>query len=219
MPYVSGYMTRPPQRIIKQNINVKSIFEFFSKNLRFAKNLSDFVSKNWQAVAVILGIAAIFIWYQALNMQALNWGKAFDGVSLGIKETTKKLSPSVVPQIPIPLFQPQKEPIRMAVPIIFSEKARRNQGITHLARQALNEYLESVKPNIHLSKEQKIYIEDYLKNKTGKKHVLVGQVFTFNKDMITRAIDLSQHLSQKQLSHLKKYVARVPSLKPYAPIK
>lgn len=204
--------------------NMANLGKQTSKEGSFVKKAIGFFDKNWQAVAIFLGIAAIFIWYQALDIRSLHWGEVFDGVSLGIKETTKKLSPSVVPQIPTPLFQPQKEPIHIPIPTIpifttFSQKAQKGQGITHLARQALTEYLENIKPNVRLSKEQKIYIEDYLKDKTGKKRVLVGQAIAFEKDKITKAIDISGHLSLKQLARLKKYAARVPSLKIYTPVK
>lgn len=193
-----------------------------SKESPPAKKAIGFFDKNWQVLAIVLGIAAIFIWYQALDIQSLHWGKALDGVSLGIKETTKKLSPSIVPQIPTPLFQSRKERVRIPAVTtltIFSQKARRNQGVTHLARQALNEYLENIKPNISISKEQKIYIEDYLKDKIGKKRIFVGQVVAFEKDNIAEAIDFSQQLSPKKLVNLKKYAARVPSLKSYTLVK
>ena len=49
-------------------------------------------------------------------------------------------------------------------------KAEKGEGVTHLARKALKTYLNSHNPdNLNLTKEHKIYIEDYIKDKIGSK--------------------------------------------------
>lgn len=94
-------------------------------------------------------------------------------------------------------------------------KADKGAGVTHLARQALKQYLNShsdIKSQI--TPEHKIYIEDYLKDKTGSFPLKIGQQLTFDENLIKEAIDNSQKLNQKQLQNLHKYVLSVPSLSP-----
>lgn len=95
----------------------------------------------------------------------------------------------------------------------FTVKALKGAGVTHLARAAAKEYLEAhpeLKQNI--TPEHKIYIEDYLKRKTGSFPLKIGQELTFDDNLIKQAIDNSQKLNQNQLKNLHKYVLLVPSL-------
>lgn len=88
-------------------------------------------------------------------------------------------------------------------------------GATHLARQALKEYLKD-KPELaqKLVAEQRIYIEDYLqKHLTDRPKTLhVGDQLTFPDGEIEKAIDLALALNNSQLQNLTKYVPLVPSL-------
>ena len=92
----------------------------------------------------------------------------------------------------------------------FVETAGQGEGKTHLARRALANYLEK-NPDSSLTKEHKIYIEDYLRKKVGGKGVALGSSTEFSKDLIASAIESSKNLSDKQLNNLKKYSARVSS--------
>ncbi len=95
----------------------------------------------------------------------------------------------------------------------FIETAERGNGTTHLARRALQNYLEK-NPDSALSKEHKIYIEDYLrKNIPQKGGVKTGTSVEFSKALIDQAISHSKTLSDRQLEHLKRYSMRVPSLR------
>jgi len=92
-------------------------------------------------------------------------------------------------------------------------KANKGAGVTHLARQALKEYI-NLHPELkqNLTPEHKIYIEDYLKDKTGSFPLKINQELSFDEGLIKEAIDSSQKLTQKQLEDLHKYVLLVPSL-------
>lgn len=92
----------------------------------------------------------------------------------------------------------------------FVETAGKGEGKTHLARRALANYLEK-NPDSTLTKEHKIYIEDYLRKHVAGKGVAIGSSTEFSKDLIAGAIELSKKLSDKQLNNLKKYSARVSS--------
>jgi cytoskeletal protein RodZ len=94
----------------------------------------------------------------------------------------------------------------------FIETAQQGEGLTHLARKALADYLEK-NPDSQLSAEHKIFIEDYLRkniNHDGKVHV--GSTAEFSKDLIKQAIEKSKNLNEGQLKNLQKYSVMVPSL-------
>ena len=94
----------------------------------------------------------------------------------------------------------------------FVETAVKGNGTTHLARRALADYLEK-NPDSALTKEHKIYIEDYLRKNIGRHgNVAVGTQIEFSKDLIQRSIEQSKKLSDNQLKNLQKYSARVSTL-------
>lgn len=94
----------------------------------------------------------------------------------------------------------------------FIETAARGNGSTHLARRALANHLEK-SPDSSLTKEHKIYIEDYLrKNVSFQGVVIPGTSIEFSKDLINSAIEKSKSLNENQLKNLEKYSALVTSL-------
>ena len=94
----------------------------------------------------------------------------------------------------------------------FVETAGKGDGSTVLARRALANYLEK-NPDSALTKEHKIYIEDYLRKNIGHKGgVSVGTSLEFSKDLIQKAIAQSKNLNERQLKNLQKYSVRVSSL-------
>ncbi|MFA5777450.1 MAG: hypothetical protein WC906_03365 [Parcubacteria group bacterium] len=94
----------------------------------------------------------------------------------------------------------------------FIETAGRGDSQTRLARRALANYLEK-NPDSGLTAEHKIYIEDYLRKNSGfKGGVYIGTSMEFSKDLVTKAIESSKTLDNKQLQNLHKYAVRVPSL-------
>lgn len=94
----------------------------------------------------------------------------------------------------------------------FIETAGRGDGQTHLARRALANYLEK-NPDSGLTPEHKVYIEDYLRKNSGfRGGVRVGTSIEFSKDLVSKAIESSKSLNNKQLQNLHKFAVRVPSL-------
>jgi len=94
---------------------------------------------------------------------------------------------------------------------IYEQTAEAGEGITHLARKALREYLED-KGGPDLTPEQKIYIEDYLQNRIGDRPLELGEKISFSENLITEAIDRAQQLTPEQLENLQQYSALVPLL-------
>ena len=80
------------------------------------------------------------------------------------------------------------------------------EGITHLARYALNEYLQENNTDANLSQEQKIYIEDYMQNRKGSDKIEIGHQETFSESLIKEAVSQANNLSDTSIENLKKYI-------------
>ena len=93
----------------------------------------------------------------------------------------------------------------------YTAKADAGDGVTHLARKAAKEYLNA-NNDTSLSKEQKIYIEDYLRKHIVQGRLKVGDSRAFSDSMIKDAIAKAKSLNERQLKNLQKYSARVSNL-------
>lgn len=89
------------------------------------------------------------------------------------------------------------------------EKAAAGDGVTHLARRALKDYLKD-NPQ-EMTNEHKIYVEDYLKDEIGSHPLEIGDEIAFSEDLIKEAIDASMQLTPEQLKNLEQYSALVVS--------
>jgi len=88
----------------------------------------------------------------------------------------------------------------------YEVTAGKGDGVTHLARKALNEYLKENNKD-ELTDLHMIYIEDYIQNKTGNEALEIGQNLTFSENLIEEAIRSSEGLSGTALENLKRYSA------------
>lgn len=88
--------------------------------------------------------------------------------------------------------------------------AQRGEGITHLARHAIYEYLKDAEKT--LSAEQKIYAEDYIQNKTSSDPLDLGQTLSFSRELIKEAVEKAEGLTSPQIENLKQYTATVSLL-------
>jgi len=88
----------------------------------------------------------------------------------------------------------------------YAETAVFGDGITHLARRALEEYIQETGDGANLTKEKKIYIEDYMQNRTGSEKINIGHQETFSESLIEEAISNANNLSEKSLENIKKYI-------------
>lgn len=92
----------------------------------------------------------------------------------------------------------------------ITETAIRGDGVTHLARRALKTYItDNPQQGKDISNEHKVYIEDYIKDKTGSHSLNIGDEISFSKDLIQEAVDASRNLSDNQLNNLKQYSSKV----------
>ena len=88
----------------------------------------------------------------------------------------------------------------------YTITASKGEGITHLARRALEMYAEETSSESDLSKEQKIYAEDYIQNRVGDEKINTGHQETFSESLIKDAISNANNLSEESLKNLTKYV-------------
>ncbi len=89
-------------------------------------------------------------------------------------------------------------------------KARIGDGVTHLARNAVSDYIKE--KNISLSKEQRLYSETVLKDKYYQKSLNTGQDIAFSLDDLSDTVQKAQNLTEGQIHAWSKYTASVPSL-------
>jgi hypothetical protein len=89
-------------------------------------------------------------------------------------------------------------------------KAKMGDGVTHLARNAVAEYIKD--KDISLSKEQKLYAETVLKNQYYQKSLNTGQDISFNIDHLSDTVQKAQNLTEGQIHAWSQYTASVPSL-------
>lgn len=209
-----------------------------------SKRLPGFFEKNiWSrypgiiAGIIILVVAGLILyWRQVPRDKGLANLSTPSPANLGSEEkkneetsltpATKEVKEQVEKSIPI--IEPSQAPILESQKIATSPvmeggkgitvKALKGQGITHLARASLQKYLDEQKPKISLSKEHKIFIEDFLKDASAKKRLYPETELTFSFELIDKAIAASQRMTPAQLAGLARYSQKVPSLATYMPV-
>jgi hypothetical protein len=88
----------------------------------------------------------------------------------------------------------------------YTVTANSGEGITHLARRVLETYIQETADGSDLTKEQKIYAEDYIQNRTGNEKINTGHQEVFSESLIKDAISNANNLSEKSLENLTKYI-------------
>lgn len=133
--------------------------------------------------------------------EELTLSETKEEMTSAIEETTTETEQKTAIEEIIP------EPIKKEGVII--EKAIKGDGITHLARRALKDYLTDRPQDKEITKEHKIYIEDYLKDRIGSRPLEVEEEVSFEESLIQEAINASLELAPNQLKALEKYSASV----------
>jgi hypothetical protein len=106
----------------------------------------------------------------------------------------------------------ETESLKINIPVAsstYEQTAQKGDGMTHLARRALKDYISRTGVGQDLTPEHKIYIEDYLVKKTGAKDLLIGEKVSFSSELIQEAIQKAKELNSNQLENLKQYSALV----------
>ncbi|MBU3901189.1 hypothetical protein KKF25_00895 [Patescibacteria group bacterium] len=183
---------------------------------QFGKNNGQsWLGQNWRKIAGALIIALLasgaFYFYNSYQKR----------IAL-LKPALEKITASASPIVNAPVTAAGDNQIKGTdVPKINRDgknivvAAATGNGQTHLARQALKEYLKD-KPELaqQLGAEQRIYIEDYLRKNLSSAHktLRTGDQLTFSDKDIQSAINQALALNDSQIKNLGKYVLLVPSL-------
>ena len=128
---------------------------------------------------------------------------------LALEKETPPPTEEMPTELPVEKLSEQFLP---PTPKVYEEEADKGEGVTHLARKTLKEYLEETEMELDLTSEHKIFIEDYLQKKTGNKSLKLGEKITFSEELIVKAINEALKLTPEQLNNLKKYSTLVPEL-------
>jgi hypothetical protein len=150
----------------------------------------------------LLVLVVVGGYFLGKRIPSLDLSTFFASLNFPQKETAQ-VQPSGVPQ---------EGKVESVLPKNYEEEAKPGEGITHLARRALKEYLTEKGQNLNLTPEHKVFIEDYLQKKTGDYWLQVGQKLTFSEELIKEAIEKAQGLTQEQLQNLTQYSQLVPEL-------
>jgi len=174
-----------------------------SQESRFKKWVSKYGS------SVILPIIALLILAGGIYLYANQKG---DGITPLLESNNANIQENVTNQN-ITIIQEDEKPDVQKIPEAVKqngniiEKAIKGDGVTHLSRRVLGNYLKD-NPQ-ELTNEHKIYIEDYLKDNIGSKPLEIGDEISFSEDLIQQAINASLELTPEQLKNLEKYSALV----------
>ncbi|TSC75446.1 MAG: Uncharacterized protein G01um101430_288 [Parcubacteria group bacterium Gr01-1014_30] len=165
------------------------------------------------AVVILAVIVGLYSWLQSqdrvsdFNLSGYIQRLAAGFSTLGDRETTDH-SGSELAQVVTP------EDLQITLPAsgrTYEQTAQSGEGVTHLARRALGEYLAKSGQGADLTVEHKIYIEDYIQKKTGDEWLDLGQTVSFSEDLIREAVEASWQLTDEQLENLRQYSAQVSS--------
>lgn len=190
-------------------------------NAGSSPNLS-WLKKNAQKITI--GIILLLVatgavsFYKSYNERTALLKSAVEDIRADIKEATPTSSAlAIANQVKgvSKQSETQTEPEVIKTGNEITVSPAKGNGVTHLARQALKEYLKD-NPELakELTAEHKIYIEDYLrKNVDQAPEILqMSDTITFSEDLIQNAIDQAQKLTDSQLENLQKYVPLAPSI-------
>lgn len=167
---------------------------------------------RWVGIAVVVVIVGGLIGYYGFRTWKEN-PEMIRQMSAKIAEFFKVEEEAVEEEAPEEVaLEGQELEIVLPKEKTYMEIAETGDGITHLARKALKDYLSENPQNFEVTPEHKIYIEDYLAKKKGDDWLKLGEELEFSGDLLDEAIEKSETLSSEQLENLTQYSQLVPSL-------
>lgn len=93
---------------------------------------------------------------------------------------------------------------------IYTESAENGDGTTHLARKAIAEYVRDRAIETAVTRAQRVYAEDFLKDQYGEAWLALGETRTFSAEALDSALDNARAIDPMVLDQkLAPYVANV----------
>ena len=161
---------------------------------------------RWQLVLGIVIVIAILGYLGTRYLKPELYQKMSAGILSFIKPTEKEQVNEEIaletPEIEIPVSEEKN----------YLEIAQNGEGITHLARRVLKEYLQGKPQDFEITPEHKIYLEDYLAKSMGDRWLNLGEEVEFSETLIKEAIEKAKDLTPDQLQNLTQFSQLVPSL-------
>lgn len=198
------------------SIGLKRLTFDSTSSTSFWDRVSQWMSR-WRGVIIGVVVAAALIGVVFYFSPSKIW----QGIKSGFNEADRQLLPAgLVQERPTLGEIPLEEGVLSEgldltlLPGVktYEETAQAGEGVTHLARKALDNYLKEKGVSFNLTPEHKVYIEDYIKDKTGEKWLTVGETLSFSESLIAEAIQAAENLTPEQLKNLEQYSALIPNL-------
>lgn len=165
-------------------------------------------------IVILIVVGAIFAFSDRGSRTEAPSGATGSPVSTG-GEPTPEISPAATATTtptastteggvaPTPL------PVAEETEAAYVEVAASGDGVTHIARRSLHRYLESAAQDFPVTVEHKVWIEDYVKDRLGRKPLALGERLTVEKELLRDAVARSKSLSDAQLKNLQRFAQRV----------
>ncbi len=121
--------------------------------------------------------------------------------------------PEEDPEEFIPDEEPEGDPVEVVSKEVYRETAQRGDGLTHLARRALDSYLRDTGQTV--SNAERIYIEDYvqmripLESNSYSRWLTEGQEVEISQELLEEAVQKAGGLGEAELQNLEYYAALV----------
>ena len=125
-----------------------------------------------------------------------------DSGNIVIEEVGPQMNEEAQASESAPVMQEQERTVEKSEDSI-TISAKRGDGVTHLARNAMQEYLNQTGQT--LTPEQAVYAEDYARRRIGSHPLEIGDKLSFSEDLLKEATSKSQALEDWQIENLKKY--------------
>ena len=94
---------------------------------------------------------------------------------------------------------------------VYTQRAQKGEGLTHLARQALTSHME--REDLDLTDEHRIFIEDYvqeqLQTERGTDLVEEEDEVEISEELLDEAVEEANDLTPEELQNLQQYSASV----------
>lgn len=160
------------------------------------------------AVVLLLALVAAYVWLQrADRLPEFNLGAYLERLAAGVGTVTERGGEGAE--------QFAQEGLEITLPPVsgspYEQTAQEGDGVTHLARRAVKDYLDRTGQGTDLTAEHKVYIEDYIQKKTGDEWLNLGEKVSFSESLIKEAVDSSQQLTAEQLDNLTQYSGQISS--------
>ena len=95
----------------------------------------------------------------------------------------------------------------------YIELAQAGDGLTHLARRAVDRYLDDIGEEI--GAERRVYAEDYIQKWLGGGPLSLGEEVSISQELIMEAIDTSSVLNPTLIENLEQYSSLVSTFANY----